>query len=122
MVEADLVVPVPNFWWKHFVRGTNSPTLLAHVFSRHLRIPVESRCLRRRRNTLPQSSLRPTGRVRNLQGALNVTTGYALQGAKVLLVDDLMTTGSTCNEATRRLKEAGAGQVTVAVLARAHLQ
>ena len=114
----DVVVPVPMFWWKQLSRGVNSPQLLAEVLGSELGVPTACGLLRRRRNTLPQSGLLPTQRLRNLQGALAITAGYALQAAHVLLVDDVMTTGATCNEASKVLKAAGAEQVTVAVLAR----
>ena len=117
--EVDLIVPIPNHWWKRMVRGANSPLAVAEVLARNLGVPLVASCLQRTRNTLPQSSLRKTRRLRNLRNALAVRAGYTLQDAKVLLVDDVMTTGATCNEASRCLRYAGAAEVTVAVLARA---
>lgn len=58
-------------------------------------------------------------RFRNIRGAFRLRAGYHLEAARVLLVDDILTTGATANEATRVLKAAGAAEVRVAVVARA---
>jgi ComF family protein len=118
-VEADVVVHIPMYWGRRLVRGTNSPEILARRLARRLGIPWESRLLVRRRNTLVQPDLPPRERFRNIQGAFRVDKGYDLGGARVLLVDDVLTTGATCSEAAKWLKQAGAAHVAVAVLARA---
>jgi ComF family protein len=117
-VDADVVVPIPMHWSRRWARGTNSPQLLAGVLSRHLGRPVAHHLLRRRRKTLPQSSLAPSERERNLRNAMAVRAGYSLAGTKVLVVDDIMTTGATANAAARALKSAGASQVILCVAAR----
>ena len=71
------------------------------------------------RNMIPQKGLRLRDRFRNVKGAFGVRRGYALAGARVLLVDDILTTGATCSAAAEVLKEAGAARVAVAVVARA---
>lgn len=114
----DLVVPIPMYWSRRLGRGTNSAVVLAEVFSDRLGVPLEVSLLRRRRNTLLQSGLPPRERNRNLRDALAVRVGYALRGAGVLVVDDIMTTGATANAAARALHQAGAGHVAVAVVAR----
>ena len=63
--------------------------------------------------------LSPIRRFENVQGAFRVRRPGAVQGARVLLVDDVLTTGATCSEAAKMLKEAGAAMVAVAVVARA---
>ena len=117
-VEADFIVPVPMHWLRRTRRGTNSAAILAEVLGRRLRVPVHPGILRRHRNTLPQSGLSHRQRVRNLSGALALGVSYGLQGTRVLLVDDIMTTGSTCNAATGLLKTAGVVHVTVATAVR----
>jgi predicted amidophosphoribosyltransferase len=92
---------------------------VAEVVGRRLRLPVARRLLVRRRNTKPQFSLHPGERFTNIRGAFRVATGYHLSAARVLLVDDILTTGATCSEATRALLAAGAAQVSVLVVARA---
>jgi len=118
-LEPDLVAPVPMHWLRLLWRGTNSPEILARAVAARLDSPLEQGLLTRCRNTLPQSRLKPAERYRNLRGAFRVQKGCALSGARVLLVDDILTTGATCGEAARVLKQAGASYVAAAILGRA---
>jgi len=117
-LEADIVVPVPMHWIRRLVAGTNNADLLAGVIARHLQLPCRP-ALSMRRNIKQQKNLRPDERFRNVRRAFGVRRGYALQGARVLLIDDVLTTGATCSAAAEVLKGAGAERVYVAVLARA---
>jgi ComF family protein len=117
--RPDVVVPVPMHWWRRLGRGFNSPDVLAERLARVLRVPLALGLLVRRRNTVPQMRLAPKMRFQNLRGALQLRAGEAIAGRRVLLVDDILTTGATCSEAARVLKQAGAVWVGVAVLARA---
>ena len=117
--QPDLVLPVPMHWWRRLGRGFNSPDLLAQVLARAVGVPWAAGLLTRRRNTLPQMRLAPSARFKNLRGALRLKAGDAMAGRRVLLVDDILTTGATCSEAARVLKQANAAWVGVAVLARA---
>jgi ComF family protein len=118
-IRADMVVPIPMFWLRRLGRGMNNPEILAGRLAASLGIPVRKRILVRRRNTLPQADLPPSRRFQNMRGAFRVRRASALQGARVLLVDDVLTTGATCSEAAKVLKQAGAAWVVAAVLARA---
>ncbi len=118
-LQADVVVPVPMYWARRFRRGTNSPEILARRLALQLGVSLETGLLVRCRNTLLQPELPPRERFRNIRGAFRVTKGYDLRGARVLLVDDVLTTGATCSEAAKMLKQAGANWVAVAVVARA---
>jgi len=118
-MEPDVVVPVPMHWRRRFVRGTNSPALLAEVFARRLGVPLAANLLRRTRHTQPQFSVPPSRRLSNVRRAFAVREGYHLDLARVLLVDDILTTGATCSEAARALKQGGALRVSVVVAARA---
>ena len=118
LAEPDVVVPVPMYWLRRLRRGVNGPDLLAECVARRLGAPLASRLLRRTRNTPPQRTLPPTERRKNIRGALAMRAGYHLKRAHVLLVDDVLTTGGTCNEAARVLKQNGAALVSVAVVAR----
>jgi ComF family protein len=113
-----LVAPVPMHWLRRLVRKGNSPDTLAAQVAGFLHVPCRVRLLKRTRNTKPQKGLTPKERFRNMAGAFALTTGYDIRGARILLVDDVMTTGATCNEAATTLKRAGAAAVFVAVLAR----
>lgn len=118
-LDADLILPVPMYWARKLARGTNSPEIVAGRLADGMRIPVSYRILRRKRNTLPQKDL-PTGqRFRNVRGAFAVRRNHDLQGARVVLVDDILTTGATCSEAAGVLKKAGAAMVAAVVIARA---
>lgn len=117
--QVDVVVPIPMFWLRRLGRGMNSPDVAAETLARELRLPLECRLLRRWRNTAPQGTLPPGERQMNLRDAFRLRRGYNVQGAKVLVVDDILTTGATCSEAARVLRKAGASSVFVAVLARA---
>jgi ComF family protein len=116
---ADVVVPIPMFWWRRLRRGKNSPELLACCLAKSLGIPMQPKVLAWRKNTKLQSSLAPSRRFANVRGAFRVCRPDVVKGARVLLVDDVLTTGATCSEAAKMLKEAGAAMVAVAVVARA---
>lgn len=121
-LKPDIAVPVPMHWKRQLTRGTNSAEILAMEIARNLGIPAVPRLLTRCRNTLPQKDLQPKERIGNVRGAFRLTTGYAIQGARVLLIDDILTTGATCRETAGVLRRAGARSVIVAVLARAEGQ
>jgi ComF family protein len=117
---AQLVVPVPLHWWRRLARGYNQSEALARTLAAHLEIPCRPRCLRRVRATrMQRHDMSPTARKENVHQAFRARPSANLQGKTVLLVDDVMTSGSTVNEVARVLKTAGARQVVVALLARA---
>ena len=118
--RADAVLPIPMHWAKRLLRGVNSPELLADCLGRKLGVPVV-RSLVRCRYTGPQKDLLPRERFRNVRGAFRLRRSdrQRWQGSRLLLVDDILTTGATCSEAARLLKQAGAAAVAVAVVARA---
>lgn len=117
--QADVVVPIPMFWARWLSRGINSPDILARCLGKSLGIAVRRDILVRHRNTLPQANLPPSRRFQNVRGAFRVRRPDAVNNARVLLVDDVLTTGATCSEAAKMLKQAGAACVAVAVVARA---
>ena len=118
--RPQAVVPIPMHWRRWLIRGMNGPELLAECLGRKLGLPVV-RMLRRRRYTIPQKDLLPRERFRNVRDAFGLRRWprQRWQDARVLLVDDILTTGATCSEAARLLKQAGAAAVAVAVVARA---
>ena len=101
------------------MRGTNSPDILAATIGQCCRIECVQELLKWRRKVKKQSSLSPNERTENVRGALRVSRGYDLRGARVLLVDDVMTTGATSNEAAKMLLSANADSIGVTVVARA---
>lgn len=117
--SPDLVIPVPHRWSEHLWRPHVSPSTLAETLSSLLGIPARFDLLRKIKHTPKQALLPMTTRKTNLRGAFGIGGGATLGGATVLLVDDILTTGATAHECAKVLKQAGASQVYVAVLARA---
>jgi ComF family protein len=118
-VRADALVPVPLHWWRRWRRGYNQSEALANALADRLGLPCQPRWLRRIRPTPQQTRQTPHDRRRNVRGAFRAGLSAVLQGRTILLVDDVLTTGSTASEAARALRKAGAARVVVAVLARA---
>jgi ComF family protein len=115
----DVIVPIPMHWTRRAWRGSNSAETIALRLAERLRLPLAPELLARRRRTAPQANLSPGRRRANVKGAFRARPHADLAGAKVLLVDDILTTGATLNEAGKTLTKAGAADVWVAVLARA---
>ena len=115
--DYDLLLPLPLHPSRLRTRGFNQSLEIARVTSRALGIPMNPGILTRIRATPPQAELPLKERARNVRGAFECARDLA--GIRILLVDDVMTTGSTLREAARILKLHGAGQITVAVAARA---
>jgi ComF family protein len=118
-LRAEVLVPIPLHWRRRWQRGYNQSQAVAWGLAHRLGLPCQPMLLRRVRNTPSQVSQTPTGRKENMRGAFRARRGVRLDGRRVLLVDDVMTTGATASEAARALRTAGAAQVAVAVLARA---
>lgn len=118
-LRAELVVPMPMHWARRLVRGVNSPELIAEVLAQRLGLPMKMRALRRRRLTPLQTELGRQERHVNQRHSFRASGRAGLAGRRVLLVDDVLTTGATADEAGRILREAGAAAVFVAVIARA---
>lgn len=114
---AELILPVPLHKERLRERGFNQSLLLARAF-----YPKDNRIdpflLRRPTATLPQTSFNGKARRKNLKNAFAVSDPGRVRGKRVLLVDDVFTTGTTVNECARTLKRAGAAEVMVLTLAR----
>lgn len=117
--QIDLVVGVPMHWSRRLERGINGPDRLAARLAHHLGAPFRASALKRGRVTRLQGSLGPRERFRNVRGAFVAPKKALVCGRRVLLVDDILTTGATCSEAAHVLQAAGASHVAVAVLTRA---
>jgi ComF family protein len=114
----DLILPVPLHRERLMQREFNQATLLASGLAAQLQVPVLEHMLVRTRSTRPQVELSRRERRQNVKQAFAVTSPEALQERRVLVVDDVFTTGATLGEIARTLKAAGAKQVDVFALAR----
>ncbi|HRU05600.1 MAG TPA: phosphoribosyltransferase family protein [Candidatus Brocadiia bacterium] len=114
----DVVTPVPLHWARRLARRFNQSELLAERVAERLRAGFEPKAMKRLRYTTPQAMLSGREREENLRGAFAVRDRAGVAGARVLLVDDVMTTCATARECARALLEAGARSVDVAVFAR----
>lgn len=114
----DAMVPLPLYWRKRWTRGFNQAELLAQEIGRCTHIPVEN-ALRRVKNTAAQAGLTNSKRRLNVSGAFRARRNAGLNGKRILLIDDVMTTGATAASCARALRMAGAKEVTLLTLARA---
>jgi ComF family protein len=116
--ELDALVPVPTCWQHRLHRPFHPATALARQTARRCHIPYAP-LLVRTGGGPHQLGLSHTARQQNVRGRFKLTRGCAVPGARLLLLDDVMTTGATAGECARVLKAAGADEVHVAVIARA---
>lgn len=113
----DAVVPVPLHWRRRLARGFNQSRLLAAAVAKRYGVPVTD-ALKRARATSTQAGLTHARRRANVAGAFAARRKEAVAGKRVLLVDDVMTTGATATACAAALKRAGARYVGLLVLAR----
>ena len=115
--QFDVIVPMPLHWMRRWTRGFNQAEVLALVISRRTGIRTR-RLVRRERNTAAQASLTDAQRRDNVVSAFRARPSRWLTDARVLLVDDVLTTGATAGACAAALKKAGARSVTILTLAR----
>lgn len=116
--DLHLIVPVPLHRSRLRQRGFNQAVLLGRVISSHLSLPIFPDALVRTRPTEPQIDLSAAERRINVKGAFTVFRPDRIAGKRILLLDDVMTTGSTMDECAKELKKAGADAVIAATIAR----
>jgi|SRR5262245_60613847 len=115
---VDVIIPVPLHWWRRLRRGHNQAEHLSAAIAHALAVEHRPSWLRRIRPTPSQVGQPRTARQENVRGAFRAARSASLKGRSVLLIDDVLTTGSTASEAARALRDAGARVVHVAVLVR----
>ncbi len=118
--DADAIVPVPLHWRRQWMRRFNQSALLAEVVSRASGVPAIYRALKRIKATPQQVGLSQSARALNVQGAFRVPDDGKgeVAGRRLLLIDDVLTSGATMDACARALLRAGAAQVDALTFAR----
>ena len=119
-VNFDFVIPVPLHKIRESRRGYNQSELLCKTLREKLNMKVLTGVLIKTKNTLSQSNLTRSERIENLENAFKVEDKTIVRGKTILLVDDVFTTGTTINECSRTLLDAGAKAVYSVTLAHAN--
>ncbi len=116
--DADLLIPVPLHRMRLIQRRFNQSALLAHALAARSGVACTPDALIRTRPTPSQGQLSRSARARNVQGAFKVRRAGHMEGRRIVLVDDVLTTGATVSSCARALLRAGAESVDVLTLAR----
>lgn len=114
----DFIVPVPLHPLKKREREFNQAELLAARLSKAAHVPLNTKLLHRVKATATQTLLKREQRATNMRGAFAIRDGVKLDGERIVLVDDVFTTGATTNDCARALRDAGAEEVSVWTVAR----
>lgn len=109
-IDAECIIPIPMYHRKEKLRGYNQAAVLSEILSKTLNIPVRNDVLARCKNTKPMKNLNHIQRRLNLENAF-IYKGYGVKYTRVLLVDDIFTTGATFDMAAQVLKRYGVRQV-----------
>lgn len=116
--EFDLIVPIPLHPKRRHDRGFNQAELLGRTLAHQIRIPFSKRVLIRNRSTPPQVGLTDSRRWENVRNAFQCVDSGRITDLRILLIDDVMTTGATAASAARTLMKNGARRVSVLTVAR----
>ncbi len=110
------LVPVPLHWWRHYRRGYNQSQAIARGIAQVLGVPCRPDLVRRVRATPKQMRRNPSERRVNVHDAFRARKARLGKGQTFLIIDDVLTTGSTAHEVARTLRQAGAARVMVGIL------
>lgn len=110
-IEFDIIIPVPIHPKRYMERGYNQSELLSRFISREFKVKNATKILFKVKNNVPQSTLNQKKRIENVINAYKVKKNKKICGKKILLIDDIYTTGATANECAKILKKNGASKV-----------
>lgn len=110
--DLDLIIPVPIHWRKEAIRGYNQSLLLAQQLSKLTGIPLDCNVIIKSKWTKEQNRLSKFEREENLRGSFSIRKGSSVHGRRILLIDDIYTTGNTIKTCARTLVSAGADSVS----------
>ncbi|MEZ6124312.1 MAG: phosphoribosyltransferase family protein [Planctomycetaceae bacterium] len=114
----ELIVPIPQSVSARFTHRFNAACLIAGVISARMNVPMDEHVLCRRRNTRPQKRAAVDQRFDNQKDTFRLRDQHLVIGRRILIVDDVLTTGATCSEAAKMLRAAGSDRCGAAVIAR----
>lgn len=115
--KYDIILPVPLYKNKKWERGYNQTELIAKDLAKDLQIELNNKILQKIKNTKVQSTLTKLERTKNIKDAFIVVDKHYVENKKVIIFDDIYTTGSTLNECSRILKEAKAKEIAILTIA-----
>lgn len=124
--KYDTIIPIPISKKRFYERGYNQSLLIAKEISERLNIEILNDCIIKTKNIVPQSSLSKEERIKNINGVYNINNKYIIdkrnmykiKNKKILLIDDIFTTGATVNEACKELKKLEYSQISVLTIAK----
>ena len=119
-IDIDIICYIPMIRKDERKRGFNQCRLIANEIGYNLNIPV-SNCIKKVKHTKEQKKLTKEERIKNLIGAFEVTSNEDIKNKRVLLIDDVMTTGATIGECTKILKKSGVKEIIVLTIAKSNI-
>lgn len=114
----DTIIPVPISKKRLRTRGYNQSLLIAKEISQQTNLDLVNNCLIKTKNIIEQSKLNKEEREKNIQGVYKLENKKLIENKKILLIDDIYTTGSTINECSKTLTEGQPNKIGVLVLAK----
>ena len=114
----DIIIPVPMYKNKEAVRGYNQSMLVAREIAKATDLEFHKKILIKIKDTQVQSTLNKYSRINNIKNAFEIKNKEAVRNKKIVLLDDIYTTGSTVNECSRVLKQVGAKEILVITIAK----
>ncbi len=115
--DVDLIIPVPLHLFRYLERGYNQAEIIARTLGLDLDLPCDSQVLYRKKMTKPQKNLKDDERIHNLDSAFKVKKRDRIVGKKILLIDDIYTTGATIDSCAKALLDEGASEIYFLTLA-----